>query len=176
MRIRVSAQLLQTDGANWNVRVTDNTNGNALYVTQGELFVGSENGSERNFHLASGWDGTAYSETRAAGPFAILDAIYDTVQKFAAVDTSINFPSLEIRWSPNNSVASGNYNEGDIGTSFYTNGTIYILGKENEDSDEYDRHIIIHEWGHYFEDTISGRLNRWTPWFVRPPRLSRCLR
>ena len=118
MRIRVSAQLRQTDGANWNVRVTDNTNGNALYVTQGELFVGSENGSERNFHLASGWDGTAYSETRAAGPFAILDAIYDTVQKFAAVDTSINFPSLEIRWSPNNSVASGNYNEGDIGTSF----------------------------------------------------------
>ncbi len=155
MRIRVSAQLLQTEGANWDVKVTDNTNGNALYVTQGELFVGSENGSERNFHLASGWDGTAYSETRAAGPFAILDAIYDTVQKFAAVDTSVNFPPLEIRWSPNNSVASGNYSEGDIGTSFYTSGTIYILGKEDEDSDEYDRHIIIHEWGHYFEDKLS---------------------
>ena len=155
MRIRVSAQLLQTVGANWNVRVTDNTNGNALYVTQGELFVSSENGSERNFHLASGWDGTAYSETRAAGPFAILDAIYDTVQKFAAVDTSINFPLLEIRWSPNNSTASGKLEEGDIETSFYSNGEIYILGKENEDSDEYDRHIIIHEWGHYFEDKLS---------------------
>ena len=155
MRIRVSAQLLQTEGANWDVKVTDNTNGNALYVTQGELFVSPENGSERNFHLASGWDGTTYSETRAAGPFAILDAIYDTVQKFAAVDTSVNFPPLEIRWSPNNSVASGNYSEGDIGTSFYTSGTIYILGKEDEDSDEYDRHIIIHEWGHYFEDKLS---------------------
>ena len=155
MRIRVSAQLLQTEGANWDVKVTDNTNGNALYVTQGELFVSPENGSERNFHLASGWDGTTYSETRAAGPFAILDAVYDTVQKFAAVDTSVNFPPLEIRWSPNNSVASGNYSEGDIGTSFYTSGTIYILGKEDEDSDEYDRHIIIHEWGHYFEDKLS---------------------
>lgn len=155
MRIRVSAQLLQTEGANWNVRVTDNTNGNALYVTEGELFVSSENGSERIFHLASGWDGTAYSETRAAGPFAILDAIYDTVQKFAAVDTSVDFPPLEIRWSPNNSVASGNEEDGDIGTSFYSEGTIYILGKEDEDSDEYDRHIIIHEWGHYFEDKLS---------------------
>ena len=27
--------------------------------------------------------------------------------------------------------------------------------ERNEDSDEYDRHIIIHEWGHYFEDKLS---------------------
>lgn len=155
MRIRISAHLLQSNGATWDVRVTDNTNSNALYVTQGELFVSSENNTERNFHLASGWDGTNYAQTRAAGPFAILDAIYETVQKFAEVNPSINFPPLEIRWSPNNSVASGNYEEGDIGTSFYSQGTIYILGKEDEDSDEYDRHIIIHEWGHYFEDKLS---------------------
>ena len=155
MRIRISAQLIQSNGAIWNVKVTDNTNNDALYVTEGELFTTTADGSERDFHLASGWDGTSYGLTRSAGPFAILDAIYDTMQKFAVVDSSINFPSLEIHWSPNNSVASGNYEDGDIGTSFYSNGKIYILGKEDEDSDEYDRHIVIHEWGHYFEDKLS---------------------
>lgn len=155
MRIRISAQLTQSTGATWDVKVTDNTNNNALYVTEGDLFTSSENATQRNFHLASGWDGASYGQTRSAAPFAILDAIYETIQKFTAVDPTINFPSLEIRWSPNNSVASGNQEDGDIGTSFYSEGTIYILGKEDEDSDEYDRHIIIHEWGHYFEDKLS---------------------
>ena len=105
----------------------------------------------RNF-LASGWDGTTYSETRAAGPlpFRCFMTLFKNLLPWTQ---QLTFP-LKF-WSPNNSAASGNYSEGDIGTSFYTNGTIYILGKEDEDSDEYDRHIIIHEWGHYFEDKLS---------------------
>ena len=157
MRIRISAHMKQTTGAKWDVKVTDNTNNNALYVTQGELFNSTSNGSVRNFHLASGWQGAGYSQTRAAGPFAILDAIYQTVQKFAQVDPSIVLPPLELRWSPNNSTADGNLAEGDIGTSFYdpNQGIIYLLGKEDSDTDEYDRHIIIHELGHFFEDKLS---------------------
>ena len=138
MRIRISARMIQTTGATWDVKVTDNTNNNALYVTQGELFNSTSNGSVRNFHLASGWQGAGYSQTRAAGPFAILDAIYETVQKFALVDPSIVLPPLEVRWSPNNSAADGNLAEGDIGSSFYypSRGIIYLLGKENSDTDE----------------------------------------
>jgi hypothetical protein len=157
MRIRISARMIQTTGATWDVKVTDNTNNNALYVTQGALFNSTSNGSARNFYLASGWSGAGYSQPRAAGPFAILDAIYETVQKFALVDPSIVLPPLEVRWSPNNSTADGNLAEGDIGSSFYdpNQGIIYLLGKEDSDSDEYDRHVVIHEWGHYFEDTLS---------------------
>ena len=155
MRIRISAHMIQTTGAKWDTKVTDNTNNNALYVTQGELFNSTSNGSVRNFHLASGWDGAGYSQTRAAGPFAILDAIYEIIQKLVAVDPSIELPALEVRWSPNNSTADGDSENGDIGTSFYSSGTIYLLGKADSDSDEYDRHIVIHEWGHYFEDKLS---------------------
>jgi hypothetical protein len=165
MRIRISAHMKQTTGAKWDVKVTDNTNNNALYVTQGELFNSSSNASERNFHLASGWDGAGYSQTRAAATFAILDAIYETVQKFALVDPSIVLPPLEVRWSPKNSTADGNLAEGDIGSSFYdpNQGIIYLLGREENDTDEYDRHVIIHEWGHFLEhklsrsDSIGGR-------------------
>ncbi len=155
LRLRISAKMIHDSGAKWNVQVTDNTNNNALYVTQGELFTSSLEDSVRNFHLASGWDGMTYSQPRAAGPFAILDAIYDSIQKLVAVEPNINLPPLEIRWSVNNSVAEGELEDGDIGSSFYSNGTVYLVGKANQDTDEYDRHIVIHEWGHYFEDMLS---------------------
>ena len=32
---------------------------------------------------------------------------------------------------------------------------IYLLGEEGRDTDEYDQHVILHEWGHYFEDKLS---------------------
>ena len=156
LRLRVSAQLKQTTGAQWDVRVTDNTNNDALYITQGDLFNTASQNSVRNFHLASGWNGTSYTDnSRSAAPFAILDAIYDSMQKVVSVDPDIVFPPLEVHWSPKNNVASGNLENGDISTSFYMNNQIYILGKQDSDTDEYDRHIIIHEWGHYFEDNLS---------------------
>jgi len=155
LRLRISAQMHHNSGPKWDIKVTDNTNSNALYITEGEVFTSSLDGSVRNFHLASGWDGTAYSQPRAAGPFAILDAIYESIQKLVAVDPDINLPPLEIRWSVNNSVAEGDLEDGDIGTSFYSDSTIYLVGKADSDTDEYDRHIVIHEWGHYFEDMLS---------------------
>jgi hypothetical protein len=155
LRIRISAKLVQTAGATWDIKVTDNTASDALYAAQSELFDTGINDSTRNYNMASGWDGTSYSEPRAAAPFAVLDAMYDTVQKFVAVDANVQFPALEIHWSENNSVAEGDLNDGDISTSFYSGGKIYLLGKEDSDSDEYDRHVLIHEWGHYFEDKLS---------------------
>jgi hypothetical protein len=155
LRIRISAQMVQTEGAQWDVKVTDNTNNDALYITEGDLFNTSQN-IIRDFRFTSGWNGTSYTAgNRAAAPFAILDAIYDSMQKVISVDPDVVFPPLEVHWSENNSVAKGNIENGDIGTSFYNEGKIYILGKQDSDTDEYDRHIIVHEWGHYFEDKLS---------------------
>ena len=155
LRLRISAKMIHDSGAKWDVQVTDNTNNNAPYVTQGELFNIATEDSVRNFHLASGWDGTTYSQPRAAGPFAILDAIYDSIQKLVAVEPNINLRPLKIRWSVNNSKAEGDIEEGDIETSFYSDDTIYLLGKADQDTDEYDRHVVIHEWGHFLEDILS---------------------
>ena len=52
---------------------------------------------------------------------------------------------------------------GAIGSSFFrsirSNGTvqreIFLLGAEDTDTEEYDRHVIAHEWGHYLEDAFS---------------------
>lgn len=155
VRIQAKAQILQTTGARWDVKVTDNTNDNSLYVLAGSVTSSGSSNSTRDLNAGSGWGGSSYTGARSAGPFAILSPIYDTVQKFAVVDPTVNFPEIEFRWSVNNSTASGNLTDGDIATSFYNGTAIYILGKENDDSDEYDDHIVIHEWGHYFEDKLS---------------------
>ena len=153
VRVRAAAHLKNVP--NWEVKVIDNTGGGALYVGQTELFNNGSSSVQRDLHFNSGWGGSGYTAARAAAPFAILDAIYTSLEKFYAVDGDIVFPPLEVNWSENNNPASGNLADGDIGTSYYSQDAIYILGAEDSDSDEYDRHVVIHEWGHYFEDKLS---------------------
>lgn len=81
------------------------------------------------------------------------------MQTFVEIDPEIDFPALELRWSVNNRTVIGDKAQGHIGTSAYDpdedNGTIYLLGEEDRDTDEYDPHVILHEWGHYFEHQMS---------------------
>ena len=163
VRIRAKAEVVQTTGAQWDVKVTDNTNGNALYAIQGSLTSSGTSNQVRDLNADSGWGGSSYTGTRAAAPFAILDPVYTGIQKFVAVDANINFPPVEFRWSVNNrSGGQGTDAEraaGIIGTSSYvgngSSGNVYILGNAGVDTDEYDRHVVVHEWGHYFEDRLS---------------------
>lgn len=157
VKVRVLAQLKNTSPT-WLVDVADNTNNNAGYVLDGSLVSSGSNAAQvRNLHAPSGWANGSYSRTRAAAPFAILDSIYDGLNLVTKADASVYLPDLHVRWSENNVAASGNYAQGFIGSSMYSSydSTIYILGKENNDTDEYDRGVIQHELGHYIEDKLS---------------------
>ncbi|MEP3889061.1 MAG: hypothetical protein ABJN69_01265 [Hellea sp.] len=160
IRIRAKAQLLSDKAAHWDFRVTDNTQENQLYALQGSLAnTGKSASQSRDLHAPSGWTGQSYGEARSAAPFAILDSVYMAAQAFAAIDPNIDFPALELRWSVNNRAAIGEKAQGQIGTSAYfpdaDSEAIYLLGEEGRDTDEYDPHVIIHEWGHYFEHQMS---------------------
>ncbi|WP_051279952.1 hypothetical protein [Hellea balneolensis] len=162
IRIRTKAQILSQSTASWDFKVTDNTQENQLYVLQGSLAsTGGIAQQTRNLHAPHGWSGQSYTEVRAAAPFAIIDTIYSAVEAFTSIDPAIDFPPLELRWSPNNRTVIGQKSLGQIGTSAYSTaeggGAIYILGEENRDTDEYDPHVILHEWGHYFEDQLSRK-------------------
>ena len=160
IRLLVKAQLFSDADAKWNFAVTDNTQGNQLYALQGSLASSGPNSRQtRDLHAGHGWTGQSYGESRSAAPFAILDSVYDAVQAFTEVDPNIDFPALELRWSVNNKTQIGSRALGQIGTSAYfgdeDDGVIYLLGEEGRDTDEYDQHVILHEWGHYFEDKLS---------------------
>ena len=167
LRIRVKAEMVQTSGAQWDVRVIDNTNADGLYSLQGAIANSGSANSTRNLNAASGLGGTSYTSPRNAGPFAILAPIFESIQRIVAIDPDVVFPSIGFNWSPNNRPGmNGNLSfaqniaNGDIGTSSYVSSTtgdrrILILGDANNDTDEYDEHVVIHEWGHYFEDQLS---------------------
>ena len=154
VKIRVYARMYKQDS--WDVSVVDNTNMKATYVMEGSLIDSGSKSSNRNLHASSGWDGEAYSGARNAAPFAILDSINTVMQKVIKAKPDITFPQLTVNWSVNNVASDGDRTIGQIVTSNYDGeNNLWILGDANSDTDEYDDHIIIHEWGHFFEDKFS---------------------
>jgi len=159
LKIRVYAQLKKSGVGGWDVKVVDNTNNNSQYVMESSSISLGENSLRVNLNAQSGWDGYSYSKKRVAAPFAILGSIYQAMQKVLSADSNAIFPTLVVNWSKNN-IASGNGSEaglrdGQIITSHFDGDALYVLGNANSDTDEYDDHIIIHEWGHYFESKFS---------------------
>lgn len=155
VKVRIKAQLLKTQTPSWNFKVTDNTNGNRLYAIDGSLVAANSDTAVRNLHAASGWTNAGYTQPRAAAPFAILDSVLTGADRLIAAGNAKDFSPLELRWSVLNKAADGDDSLGEIGTSYYKDSVIYILGDANNDTDEYDRHVILHEWGHYIEYAFS---------------------
>jgi len=155
--IRVKAELIQQDTLpSWDFTVVDNTNVQALYAMDSASQLISNSSTSLNLNASSGWTGSGYTEPRIAASFAILDSVYEAKEKVIAVDPSVEFAALKLNWSINNVAVPGDRTLGQISTSHFNGTEIYILGDEDSDTDEYDGHVIVHEWGHYFE----GRLSR----------------
>ena len=153
--LRVRAEMLRVGAPSFDFRVVDNVNGDALYTLAGTTFNTGTANVTRNLHAASGWTGAAYTATRSAAPFAILDAAYDAVQLVLGAAPSTAFPALRFHWSTQNVPVAGSA-PGEIGSSlFRPNAGIFLLGAANQDTDEYDRHVIAHEFGHYLEHHFS---------------------
>jgi len=163
--VRARAQVRST-GA-WDIRVLNNTNANALYVLDSASFSTGTASVTRNLLAESGWPGfggTTYSGTRAAAPFAIVDTLYSAV-KFVRgnVDTPPSLPALAVFWSQKNTSSDDfDPSTGAILSTLYRSGAndgfpdgIYVLGLDGNDTDEYDQHVLAHEFQHFLEDVTS---------------------
>lgn len=163
--VRASARMTTSGTASADIAVVDNTNQGAQWAIDGASFTtGGAAVVTQNLHAASGWNGSSYvAAQRAAGPFAIIDTLYNATQRIVAVDSQITFPRLTVNWSPNNIASPGTLAQGQITTSFFnttTNGStttreMYILGRADNDTDEYDAHVVTHEFGHYLQSAFS---------------------
>ncbi|MCP4413722.1 MAG: hypothetical protein GY808_14270 [Gammaproteobacteria bacterium] len=154
--VRVKAELKKTDSApTWDFTVVDNTQSKALYSMQSTVQAVVGSAVVLNLNADSGWGGSGYTGSRVAAPFAILNSVYQAKEKILSVDATVAMPALKLNWSVNN-VGTGDVKAlGQIGISHFDGTEIYILGDADSDTDEYDGHIIIHEWGHYFEGRFS---------------------
>jgi len=154
--VRVKAELIKDNVApTWNFTVVDNTNSEALYAMDSPPQAITTSSVVLNINAPSGWTGSSYTQPRVAASFAILDSVYEAKEKVVNADTSIQMTPLKLNWSVSNVAVDGNKNLGQISTSHFDGTEIFVLGDENGDTDEYDGHVIVHEWGHYFERQLS---------------------
>jgi hypothetical protein len=160
--VRVRAQMFRSGAPAWNFRILDNTNLDALYVMD-MTASGATTATLANMVAGSGWSigSSEYTGTRASGPFALLDVIYEALQRTLVPAPAQVWPPLNMFWSVNNRPVSGSLSQGFIGTSHFRSGTtsanasIYILGQADVDTDEFDKHVVAHEFGHYFQWAVS---------------------
>ncbi len=166
--VRVRAELRRGSTGGNVASVRDNTAGNAVYVLDGTPADSGALPGTRNLHASA--TPTA-SGLRVAGPFSLLDVVWQATQLVVDAEPAVVFPELQLYWSPNNIPCSAGANgfcdgsgasltRGQIGTSFYQNipgqgPSIYVLGAIDSDSDEFDQHVVAHEWGHYYQDSFS---------------------
>jgi hypothetical protein len=97
---------------------------------------------------------TALDSNRGSGAFSILDVVYTAIQKILIADATTVFPQLNIKWT------STSTNGSFFTTSATTCGTgvpncVVLLGNRSSDSDEFDLHVIAHEFTHYLESALS---------------------
>jgi PKD repeat protein len=122
-------------------------------------------GNTVDLDVITTWNSGTNSYTdRDAAPFAVLDSLYTAVRTLrGASDSGLTFPTLNVFWSPNNIPAAtpagddADFPNGLIGGAHYNNGTgsIYLSGRAGTDTDEYDRAVIDHEFGHYLVAKFS---------------------
>ena len=159
--VRIRAALSQKgSGSPSTVSVRDNTQGNAIYALESAaVSVAGKVPLRKDIHAGSGWSGTAYTAPRTAGPFAILDVMYTAQAKVLAVAPGTVFTPLSVFWSVNNTPAAGDVTLGQIGSSYFKQTadgmSMYVLGKADVDTDEYDSSVLAHEWGHYYQAAFS---------------------
>jgi hypothetical protein len=156
--IEVIAEMVKTGSLpNWNFTVRDlpanmTTTPNPLPATfaytDGVQFAAS--GAAHDILVPSGFNATGgVTGTRASAPFAILDTFYQAVQLVLDAEPNIDFPDLVADWGVNN---------GPLDGTFFTSAPLQhmvLTADVTADTDEFDQHVIAHEFGHYIEYNFS---------------------
>ena len=134
----------------WDMRVQDGVTGISPYAYTEGVSFNSNAGTAHNIAIPAGSNaaGTA-AGARPSAAFAILDTLYQGMQTITGVAPTIEFPTLIVDWGSQT-----------LGT-FFTTGPqrIALLADLNTDTDEFDQHVIAHEFGHYIEFNFSRANN-----------------
>lgn len=139
-------------------RVVDNTDGASLYGVLSpfppEPPLDAAVAGTHDVHLSAGWGPNGFDGPRPASPFALLDTVRTASEAVLAARPALPLVPLTLNWSVLNDRCTGDDAAGCIGTSHW-DGQLWILGKADVDTDEFDAHVVAHEWTHAFEATVG---------------------
>jgi hypothetical protein len=134
----------------FQVRDVDNSTTPYNYI--GAAFNSGAAASTQNLTIPSGWNAITRTvdSTRASAPFAILDTVYKAYNFILAVAPTADFPQLALDWAPSNPGSETFYDRASG-----NDRRIVLAGEADVDTDEFDEHVIAHEFGHYIENIFS---------------------
>jgi hypothetical protein len=164
VKVRVLAETVALGTQSASIRVQDNTNNDALYAADSDL-VNLAEVRVLNMEIPTGYDSTgiqAVGTVRSSAPFACLDGILTGYRFFLSGGLEADvLPTCLVNWSEQNrpegpalaETQEAALEDGRIGTSSFQSHTnqLYILGFRQADTDEFDWHIMIHEFGHWVQ-------------------------
>lgn len=143
----------------WNFRVSDLDGAGQVPFTPYSYTLATTgvagSGTPLDVSIPSGFNTAgAVTGTRASAPFAVLDTVYRAAQLVASAEPQAEFPPLVLDWAPNNPGGETYF------TSFHEGldqelQHIVLSAEVTEDTDEFDPHVIAHEFGHYIEFNFS---------------------
>jgi hypothetical protein len=151
--LEVIAQMVRTGPApSWDFSVTDlgdSATATPPYTYADGVPIDAGSGAH-DVLIPSGFRGCgAVTGPRAAAPFAILDTLYPGYQLVLGAAPNAVFPPLVVDWATDNTVDEG---------TFFSSGPlqhIVLTADVERDTDEFDPHVIAHEFGHYIEHNFS---------------------
>ena len=161
LRLRATAIVSRQAPAplpHWQVSVRDlDADGDPLgdvYSYTGPVFnsgAGSVAGGPHTLDIPSGWDTAGQlSGPRHAAPFAILRSIQFALGELVTTFPKPDLPPLIVDWAPTNSGGQTFFRADPGGTA-----RIVLAGERDVDTDEYDRSVILHEFGHFAMHSVS---------------------
>lgn len=172
-------------GPQYNFMVRDNASGKfgdakPLYTLEKRV-ASTEDEVNLNAPLGFGEQGQLLDpDKRKSAPFAILDVVYNAVSGIEATNANIQLRDLHIYWSANNTNVDAELTpeqkrtlsekeqaiellrqkmNGKIDTSHFQAANdypgLFLLGHADVDTDEFDRGVVGHEFGHYLQYAAS---------------------
>ena len=173
VRVVVKAELVKMRsvpnvGPQYNFSIRDNTSAGTvkkLYqLTSPAITIKAETRSDNELNIQAkiGFDSEGNVQsgaTRESAPFSILRIVKSAADKLTALNPNVEMPTLNLYWSNKNIGVWGDKAIGQIGTSHYSGSGlspgVYILGKADADTDEFDKGVLGHEFGHFLQAQLS---------------------
>jgi hypothetical protein len=158
INVVIVAQMLRDNSQplpRWDFRAEDldATTPTPYTYTDGVSFSSSA-GTAHDVDIPSGFSAAGVvTGTRASAPFAILDTVYQAVQTILGVAPTTNFPMLVLDWATSNPGGETFFTSTDANNQPLQH--IVLSADVTEDTDEFDQHVIAHEFGHYIEFNFS---------------------
>ena len=145
------AQMVKTTSPTYNFQVVNTVTSGSVGTAYA---VSSSSTTTSSCTTSCTVNVTALDSNRGSGPFSILDVVYTAIQKILTANSTTVFPALNIKWTSSSNTGSFfTTSTSTCGTG--VNNCIVLLGNRSSDSDEFDRHVIAHEFTHYLESALS---------------------